>query len=83
MTEITKGLRGLAPRRRKAGYTQDALAAALNVSRSLIAAWEVGRVWPSAEYLPRMAWVLGCGIEELYEPPEESITQEEEVSHAG
>ena len=71
MDQSTNCLRGLAPRRKKAGYTQEALAAALGISRSLLAAWEVGTVWPSAGRLPEMARLLGCSIEELYREPEE------------
>ena len=69
-----RGLIGLAPRRRLAGYTQQSFAGALNVSRSLVAAWEVGRVWPSAVWLPELARLLGCSVDELYRPPEEPET---------
>ena len=69
MDQVKQGLAGLAPRRKLAGYTQAGLAVALNVSRSLLAAWEAGRVWPSAGHLPRMAQLLSCTIGELYEAP--------------
>lgn len=67
---IEKGLVGLAPRRKRAGYTQETFAEALGVTRSLLAAWEVGRAWPSAGRLPAMADLLGCSIDDLYELPE-------------
>ena len=70
MDQTKQGLVGLAPRRKAAGYTQAGLAVALDVSRSLLAAWEVGNLWPSSERLPRMAQLLGCTIAELYAPPE-------------
>ena len=72
-----EGLLGLAPRRKAAGFTQAGLAVALNVSRSLLAAWETGQVWPSAGRLPKMAQLLGCTIAELYEPPAKPIITQE------
>lgn len=70
---IEKGLVGLAPRRKRAGYSQQALADALGITRSLLAAWETrDGLWPSARWLPAMADLLGCSIDELYEAPEES-----------
>ncbi len=75
--DVKQGLVGLAPRRKAAGFTQETFAAALGVTRSLLAAWEVGRVWPSAEWLPKMAQLLSCSVAQLYEPPgENSIPQE-------
>jgi len=85
MKRTTQGLVGLAPRRKAAGYTQESLAKALGVSRSLLAAWETGRVWPSAGMLPVMATTLGCPIGALYiVPADTTILQEEGGSdHAG
>lgn len=31
--------------------------------------WQSGRNWPSSLYLPQMAKVFGCSIEELFYPP--------------
>lgn len=67
---IEKGLVGLAPRRKRAGYTQAAFAAALGIERARLGMWEIGQAWPSAAWLPKMADLLGCGIDELYEEPE-------------
>lgn len=72
MTECTTGLIGLAPRRKAKGYTQETFANALGVKRSRLAAWEVG-YWPSAQWLPVMAELLGCGIGELYQPPNDIV----------
>ena len=47
---LEKGLAGLAPRRRAAGFTQYSFAEALGVERSLIAMYETGRAWPSVPY---------------------------------
>ena len=75
---LEKGLAGLAPRRRAAGFTQYSFAEALGVERSLIAMYETGRAWPSAARLPDMAALLGCSIDELYEAPTESIVAQAE-----
>lgn len=84
MRTSTQGLAGLAPRRKSAGFTQEAFAEALGVKRSLLAAWEVGRVWPSARWLPIMAALLSCPIGELYKPPGElSLPREGGCHHAG
>ena len=69
---IEKGLIGLAPRRKAAGFTQQSYADALDVPRSVVASYETGFAWPPASRLPAMASLLGCSIDELYElPPEE------------
>ena len=70
MYEYNRGLIGLAPRRKAAGYTQEAFAAELEVSRSLLAAWETLRCWPMAGVLPKMADLLLCSIDDLYRLPE-------------
>lgn len=68
---ITKGLVGLAPRRKRAGYTQKDFAEAMGVTQSVVARYETGEAWPSAANLPMMADLLGCSIDELYERPED------------
>ena len=85
MKQTTQGLIGLAPRRKGAGFTQETFADALGVKRSLLAAWEVGRVWPSARWLPDMATLLHCPIGALYTPPEDGpiLPQEGGADHAG
>lgn len=69
MCSIPKSLEGLPARRKAAGYTQEALAAALGVTRPALAAWETGRSWPSAALLPALADLLLCSIDELYVDP--------------
>lgn len=69
---------GLRYYRKAAGYTQSALAAELNVERAALAMWEIGRSWPSAALLPRIAQLLNCSIEDLYSCPD--YTAEEEAS---
>lgn len=75
-----KFLEGLPARRKAAGYTQEALAAALGVTRPALAAWETGRSWPSAALLPALADLLLCQIEDLYVGPEEPPAEETEAT---
>ena len=35
--------------------------------------WETCQAWPSAAWLPKMAELLGCDIDALYERPAEDI----------
>lgn len=65
----TAGLAGLGPRRRAAGYTQASFAARLGIERGRYSMWESCAVWPSAQWLPIMAELLGCGVEDLYRAP--------------
>ena len=71
MKELTQGLLGLGPLRKSAGYTQERFAEALGVTRSLLAAWEVGVTWPSSRWLPKMADLLDCELDDLYRAAEE------------
>lgn len=70
---MTTGLIGLAPRRKRAGYTQASLAEALGIDRGRLANWETGAIWPSAAWLPKLADLIGCSIDDLYERPAEDI----------
>lgn len=85
MKNTTQGLIGLAPRRKDAGYTQETFAEALGVTRSLLAAWEAGRVWPSARWLPEMAALVRCPVEALFVAPSDTTILPEEGGddHAG
>ena len=71
MKIIEKGLVGLAPRRKAAGFTQQSFADELGVLRQSVGMYETGAAWPSASLLPAMAALLGCTIDDLYERPEE------------
>ena len=53
-------------RRRIAGLTQEALAAALGVQRSTVARWETGATEPMLWVRPRLAVTLGLTLEELH-----------------
>jgi len=74
---IEKGLVGLAPRRKRAGYTQQAFADELGIERARLAMWEIGKAWPSAAWLPKMADLLCCDIDALYERPEEDEAEKD------
>ena len=63
---IPKSLAGLAPRRKKMGWTQQQLADLLCVERATLAMWEIGKNWPPARLLPAMADLLLCSIDDLY-----------------
>ena len=48
-------------------YNQSDLASELGVDRSAVAQWETGEAVPRTEKLPKLAKVLGCSIDELFE----------------
>ena len=75
---IKYGLVGLAPRRKLVGFTQAQLAEAMGIERARLAMWENGYAWPSAAFLPTMADLLCCTIDELYHVPEESDNEQTE-----
>ena len=57
----------LKDRRESTGLTQDAVAQALNISRTTVTMWESGKVNPTADKLPAIAKLYGCTIDELFE----------------
>lgn len=74
---IPKSLAGLAPRRKKMGWTQQQLADQLGVERATLAMWEIGKTWPPARLLPAMAELMLCSIDDLYrEEAEENAAGE-------
>ena len=73
---MTTGLIGLAPRRKRAGYTQQAFADALGIERTRLTMWENRKAWPSAAWLPKMADLLCCDIDALYEWPEDEAEKD-------
>ena len=69
------GLHGIAGSRARAvglhvGKALDA--EACGVDRQSYNRWENGTYWPSAKMLPILAAALGCTIEDLFLPDEES-----------
>lgn len=61
---------GLKFYRSRANMTQDQLAEQLGVTRAAVGMWEIGRSWPSAALLPKIADLLLCSIDDLYHLPE-------------
>ncbi len=51
--------------RERAGLKQEAVAKKLNVDQSAVSHWERGNNGPSAKYLPKLAKMFGCTVEEL------------------
>lgn len=51
--------------RERRGYTQDALARALELDRSTVSKWEVGKARPCKKLIPKLCTLLGCTAEEL------------------
>lgn len=64
------GLENLKHRRQKRGLTQADMADALGCRSVTYQEWEQGRHWPSAYWLPQLAALLHCSIEELYQEAE-------------
>lgn len=62
-----EGLRSL---RRSQRLSQEDVAKSLGVSRESYSCWENGRALPRAKYLPALAELLQCRIEDLYLPQE-------------
>lgn len=67
-----QGLPGLKRKRTQMYPTQKAFAEACGVDRQTYNRWENGTYWPSAKMLPIIASALGCTIEDLFLPDEES-----------
>lgn len=49
------------------GLTQKYLADVLGVDQSAVTKWETGVALPTADKLPKLAQLLGCTIDELYQ----------------
>lgn len=66
--------------RRKAGYTQESLAEALDVSRQAVSKWESGQTLPEAATLLQLADLLHCSLDELMRETlsEETLSPTEE-----
>lgn len=54
--------------RRRMGESQIWLARRLGVAQNTVSNWESGRCQPMAGYLPELAEIFQCSIEDLYEP---------------
>lgn len=63
---MTVALKGIEPRRKALGMTQQDLAEKLFVKRATVGMWETGTALPRAAQLPAIAKLLQCSIDELY-----------------
>ena len=63
---IYKKMPGIQRRREELGLSAPGLAKALGVTKQAWYMWEHGDTVPSAAYLPAMADLLQCSIEDLY-----------------
>lgn len=52
--------------REAAGMTLEQLAEKVGVTFGAVSQWELGRINPRAELLPRIAAALGCTVGNLY-----------------
>lgn len=64
--KIYRTMPGIRTRRRMAGLTVAEAAARLGVTKQTWYDWENGKYAPSAAYLPALAELLQCRIEDLY-----------------
>ena len=53
--------------REKAGITQKKLADLLGVNQSTVAMWETGENVPRTNKLPKIAEILGCSVDDLFQ----------------
>ena len=61
--------------RKKAGLSQEALAARVGVSRQAVSKWETGEAMPEVEKLVALAQALGVTTDELLSPAEPTAPQ--------
>lgn len=73
--KVEVSLMNIAQLRKDAKMKQADLAEAMGVDRSTIAKWESGISSPKSAVLPKLANVLGCNIEKLFELPVEQTAQ--------
>ena len=68
--------RTIARERRRAGVTQEALAAHLGVSKAAVSKWELGQSLPDVSLLPRIAAYFSLTLDELFDW-HDALSQEE------
>ena len=73
--KIYRTMPGIRTRRRMASLTVAEAAARLGVTKQTWYDWENGKYAPSAAYLPALAELLKCRIEDLYEGKEDDDGQ--------
>ena len=61
----------LKERRLRIGMNQNELAKQMNVTQGIVSQWENKKIMPSSEKLPKLAEVLQCSIDDLFEDSRE------------
>ena len=56
--------------RQNRNLTQQIVAKELNISQQAVAKWENGECMPKPEMLPKLAKILNCSIDELFDKAE-------------
>lgn len=56
---------GLVSERKKAGLTQQQVADELGISDSAVNQWEKGKSFPRTEFLPKLAKLYCCTVDDL------------------
>ena len=79
MSESVNIGRTIARERRRAGATQEALAAHLGVSKAAVSKWELGQSLPDVSLLPRIAAYFSLTLDELFDWRDE-FSQEESAA---
>ena len=79
MSESINIGRTIARERRRAGVTQEALAAHLGVSKAAVSKWELGQSLPDVSLLPRIAAYFSLTLDELFDWRDE-LSQEESAA---
>ena len=52
-------------KRKKAGLTQQQVADHLGISDAAVVQWEKGKTFPKTEFLPKLAKLYGCTVDDL------------------
>ena len=79
MSESINIGRTIARERRRAGVTQEALAAHLGVSKAAVSKWELGQSLPDVSLLPRIAAYFSLTLDELFDWRDE-LSQEKSAA---
>lgn len=60
--------------REKNNLSQKELAQKLNITQGAVSQWETGESKPKTEMLPKLAKVLNCTIDELFEDAKSEVS---------
>ena len=82
MSESVNIGRTIARERRRAGATQEALAAHPGVSKAAVSKWELGQSLPDVSLLPRIAAYFSLTLDELFDWRDELTSEESAALYA-